>query len=91
MLIWLYTEDNDARRDGPFYTEEDAMNSPLWEAFNACAWIEGRTGFGNGYGWVYENSIWNGCEWIITSSGVIPIEPIRPEYLLEAEPVMLAA
>lgn len=91
MTLWLYTESGDIQKDGPFYSEDEAMTSPLWGLLNVCAWIEGRTGFGNGFGWVYENVIWDGDQWIITSSGVRPAEPVRPEYLLEAEPLMQAA
>lgn len=80
MTLWLYTEDDTPMRDGPFSSEFDAAMSKLWEWLGVCIWIEQKTA----QGWKYENVRWNGHAWVITSSGVRPLEPERPEFLIEA-------
>lgn len=37
-------------------------------------------------GWFYENVKWCGDHWLVTSRGVRPVEPVRPDYLPEAVP-----
>jgi hypothetical protein len=83
MTLWLYTETVAPLRDGPFYSEKDAMQSPLWEWDGVCVWLESLTRGG----WIYENVKWDGHSWVVTSSGLRPAEPFRPEFLAEAMPV----
>lgn len=69
-------------RDGPFSSEVEAAMSTLWEWLGVCVWLEDKTAAG----YRYENVKWNGEAWVVTSSGVRPLEPVRPEFLLEAMP-----
>lgn len=80
MTIWLYTETETPLRAGPFASIVEAMASDLWEWWGVCCWIE-RKALG---GWEYENVVWNGCRWVVTSHGKRPAEPMRPEMILEA-------
>lgn len=80
MTAWLYTEHEQPLRDGPFFVMADARLSPLWEMEGVCLWIEhdSRRGF------AYRNLVWNGLMWVSTSKRVVPVEPWRPQALLEA-------
>jgi hypothetical protein len=86
MTLWLYTEDESPMRDGPFFSEVDAAMSMLWEWLGVCVWIEDKTA----RGCTYENVRWDGNAWVITSSGVRPLVPERPEFLLAAVPCVKA-
>lgn len=80
MTVWLYTEDDDPLRDGPFESIEDAQASTLWEWQGVCLWLEMRVSSG----WLYENAKCLYGEWFTTSEGLRPLEVVRPESLLEA-------
>lgn len=80
MTIWLYTETTSPLRDGPYFSVEHAMTSPLWEWFGACVWLEWHGVFG----WCHENVRWNGTLWVVTSSAARAVPPTKPSYLLEA-------
>lgn len=82
MIIWLYTETTSPLCDGPYFSEDDAMTSPLWEWEGACVWMEWHGRFG----WCYENVRWFGDAWVITSSAARAVPPTKPSFLLEAVP-----
>ena len=85
MTFWLYTESEAPLIDGPFFSEDDVMISALWEFVGVCLWCEEHTG----HGWRYENVKWTEGGWFTTSAGERPVEPERPAFLLEGQPVLV--
>jgi hypothetical protein len=79
MTLWLYIERGEPAVAGPFPSFEKAFDSLLWEHDGACLWIEF---YQQGTGWFYENVKWCGDHWLVTSRGLRPVEPVRPEFIL---------
>jgi hypothetical protein len=87
MTLYLYTETGSPMCDGPFFSEVEMAMSSLWEWLGVCVWIEEKVADG----WQYENVKWDGHSWVVTSSGVRPLAPFRPEFLLEASPLPVSS
>lgn len=78
MTLWLYTETGEPETAGPFSSFTEALDSRLWEYVGVCLWMEF---YEQGEGWFYENVKWCGDHWLVTSRGLRPAEPVRPQFL----------
>jgi len=78
---FVYLEQDRSEVDGPFSELEEMFDSPLWFRRRACFW---RERYVLGRGWIYEHAKRTEGGWCVTSSGVRPIAPFRPQCLLAA-------
>ena len=79
MTAFLYIERGEPAVAGPFTSLEQAFDSFLWEHAGVCLWVEF---YEQGAGWFYENVKWCGDHWLVTSRGLRPVAPVRPEFIL---------